>query len=283
VPGPTGPTGPQGDSTTFFPYKTKTTSLSGDPGHTYLLWNDATQINATQVNVSHIDKDNVDVDIFLALLQQGQKFTIQDATVSANYQTWLISGPPVNVNPGLSTSYWEYPVTLVSSGGTGTTNFPNDHNVIFAVVSGIVGPTGPTGDPSTVPGPTGPTGDTGPTGPSVTGPTGPNYGSRVVAVADATSITMDADTTDMATQANTQAAGTLTINAPTGTPTNGQKIMLRLTSTNVQTFSWNAIFQGSTQLPLPTVSSGSSRVDYLGFIYNSTATKWQIITRIFGF
>lgn len=106
---------------------------------------------------------------------------------------------------------------------------------------------------------------------------------RVVAASDATSITINADTTDLATQANTQAAGTLTINAPTGTPVNGQKLMLRLQSTNVQTFSWNAIFAGSTDLVLPTSSSGSSKYDYVGFIYNSTASKWQIIAKNFGF
>ena len=109
------------------------------------------------------------------------------------------------------------------------------------------------------------------------------YGSRVVIVADATSITINADTTDIATQANTQAVGTLTINAPTGTIANGQKIMLRLLSTNVQTFSWNSVFAASTDLALPTVSSGSSKYDYMGFIYNSTAAKWQIMAKNFGF
>jgi prophage tail gpP-like protein len=109
------------------------------------------------------------------------------------------------------------------------------------------------------------------------------YGSRVVVIADGTSITIDADTTDMATQANTQAAGTLTINAPTGTLSNGQKLMLRLQSTNVQTFSFNAVFAGSTDVTLPTASSGSSKYDYMGFIYNTTASKWQIIAKNFGF
>lgn len=106
---------------------------------------------------------------------------------------------------------------------------------------------------------------------------------RVVSIADATSVTINADTTDIATQANTQAVGTLTINAPTGTPVNGQKIIFRLQSTNVQTFSWNAIFAGSTDLSLPTASTGTSKYDYMGFIYNSTATKWQILAKNFGF
>jgi len=107
--------------------------------------------------------------------------------------------------------------------------------------------------------------------------------SRVVVIADATSITVNADTTDIATQANTQAVGTLTINAPTGTPVNGQKFILRLRSTNVQTFSWNAIFQGSTDISLPITSSGATLHDYVGFIYNSTTSKWQMIAKVFGF
>jgi hypothetical protein len=113
--------------------------------------------------------------------------------------------------------------------------------------------------------------------------TNKNIQSRVVVISDATSITINGDTTDIATQANTQSAGTLTINAPTGTPFNGQKIILRLLSTNVQTFSWNAAFAGSTDVPLPTASTGTSKYDYMGFVYNSTAAKWQIIAKNFGF
>ena len=106
---------------------------------------------------------------------------------------------------------------------------------------------------------------------------------RVVSIADGVSITMNGDTTDIATQTNTQAAGTLTINAVTGTLFNGQKIILRLQSANVQTFSWNAIFAGSTDLSLPTTSSGSNKYDYVGFIYNTTAVKWQLLAKNFGF
>lgn len=108
-------------------------------------------------------------------------------------------------------------------------------------------------------------------------------GTRTTTIADGTSITMNSDTTDIAIQVNTQAAGTLTINAPTGTPVDGQKIMLRLTSTNMQTFSWNAIFGGSTDMVLPTTSSGSSKEDYIGFIYDAISTKWHLIAKSFGY
>lgn len=107
---------------------------------------------------------------------------------------------------------------------------------------------------------------------------------RVYSVPDATSITVNLDTTDIATQANTQAAGTLTINAPTAAGLfDGMKFILRIRSTNVQTFSWNAVFAGSTDLALPTATSGSSKYDYLGFIYNTTAGKWQLLAKNFGF
>jgi len=106
---------------------------------------------------------------------------------------------------------------------------------------------------------------------------------RVVVIADGTSVTINGDTTDVATQANTQATGTLTINAPTGTPVNGQKLIFRLNSVNVQTFSWNAIFAGSNDLALPATSTGSSKYDYVGFMYNSTAGKWQLLAKVFGF
>ena len=106
---------------------------------------------------------------------------------------------------------------------------------------------------------------------------------RVVALADATSVTFNADTTDVATQTNTQAVGTLTVNAPSGTPFDGQKLIFRLQSTNVQTFSWDSAFQGSDDLGLPLTSSGSSKYDYVGFMYNSTASKWQMVAKVFGF
>lgn len=106
---------------------------------------------------------------------------------------------------------------------------------------------------------------------------------RAVSITDATSITVNADITDLAHQNNTQTAGTLTINAPTGTPTNGQKFILRITCTNVQTLSCNAAFIGSTDLALPTATTGSSKTDYLGFIYSTGTSKWHLLAKNFGF
>jgi hypothetical protein len=106
---------------------------------------------------------------------------------------------------------------------------------------------------------------------------------RVISYTDQNSITINADTTDTAIQTYTGIAGTLTINAPTGTLVNGQKILFRLTTTNAQTLSFNAVFRGSTDLTLPTTSSGSSKADYLAFIYNLGSTKWDLLAKNFGY
>jgi hypothetical protein len=160
VAGPTGPTGAKGTSSSLFLYRANTAATSGYPGDGDLLWNNATQISATQLNVSHLTDDGTDIDIFLALLDAGEQIVVQSQSVSGDFQIWNISGAPTNINPGAANSYWTFPVTLDSSGGTGTTNFSNTQALFLALVNGVTGPTGPGGP-------------TGHTGASITGPTGP--------------------------------------------------------------------------------------------------------------
>ena len=105
---------------------------------------------------------------------------------------------------------------------------------------------------------------------------------RIQTAADATSITPAGDTTDQVVQSNSQATGTLTMNAPTGTPVDGQRLTIRIKSTNVQTFSWNAAYVGGTAA-LPTATTGSSKYDYFLFVYNAGASNWDYIATATGF
>lgn len=167
--GPTGGIGPAGQSSSLWQYKSDTSIITGDPGSGDLIWSNATQINAIQINISHLTSDGIDIEAFWSVLIVGTKILVQDANLSSNFQNWVISAPPT---PHVG-AYLEIPVTLVSSGGTGNTNFPNNHALFFAFeLAGNTGPTGATG----ATGPTGPTGNTGPTGPTggsgSIGPTG---------------------------------------------------------------------------------------------------------------
>lgn len=105
---------------------------------------------------------------------------------------------------------------------------------------------------------------------------------RVQTAADATSISPDSDAYDAVKQVNTQTAGTLTVNNPTGTPTAFQPLMLRIKTTNAMTFSWGAAYRGSTDLPLPTTLA-AGKTSYYRFSYNYDDTKWDILAINAGF
>jgi hypothetical protein len=118
----------------------------------------------------------------------------------------------------------------------------------------------------------------GPTGPQ--GPTGPIYGARVVTLPSTSPCTMNASTTDTAVMVYSVNAP-LTIANPSGTYTNGQKLILRLTTSYAVTFNWGTTFTGSTDLNLP--SGSSTGTCYMGFMYDSTANSWNLIAKVFGF
>jgi len=74
-------------------------------------------------------------------------------------------------------------------------------------------------------------------------------------------------------QNNSQGAGTLTMNNPTNAGQEGQSLIIEITSSSVQTFSWGGNYDGGTN-GLPVSTTGSSKTDYFPFLYNSHISKW---------
>lgn len=75
----------------------------------------------------------------------------------------------------------------------------------------------------------------------------------------------------------TAQAGALLFNAPGGTPVEGQKLIIRIKDNGTaRALTYNAIFRASSDLALPTTTV-LSKVLYMGFIYNSTDTKWDLL------
>jgi hypothetical protein len=125
-----GGVGPRGTSSTIWNYKVQRPEITGIPTGGHIIWNNTTQVDATILYVSRFtDDDIIDIEIFLALIQEGNKLTVQDENNSENYQTWEVSGAPTLH----AEDYIEIPVTLITSTGTGTTNFPDDQNVFFGI------------------------------------------------------------------------------------------------------------------------------------------------------
>ena len=97
---------------------------------------------------------------------------------------------------------------------------------------------------------------------------------RDVTATTATTLTPDVSVGDI--YCYTALASALTINAPIGTPTNGDKLMFRLLDNGTgRALTWNATYTviGVT-LPTTTVAN---KTTYVGCIYNANNTRWDVI------
>jgi hypothetical protein len=112
-------------------YRAETAITSGNPTSYKLLWDNADQISATSINVSHKDHAGDDIEFLLGFIEEGQQLFIQDRDSSQNFQIWSVSGTPVLTDGGTTSAYFTFPVTLVDSGGTGTTGFPDNRLLLF--------------------------------------------------------------------------------------------------------------------------------------------------------
>ena len=72
------------------------------------------------------------------------------------------------------------------------------------------------------------------------------------------------------------AVATATFAAPSGTPLNGNTLLIRITSdASARILAWNAIYNViGVELPLITVAS---KTTYVGCKYNSTNSKWDVL------
>lgn len=97
---------------------------------------------------------------------------------------------------------------------------------------------------------------------------------RVGTTASSSTPTPDADSHDVYTV--TALATGATFGAPTGTPTNGQSLILRiLDNGTARSLAFNAIYR-EVGVTLPTTTT-ISKTMYVGCIYNSADTKWDVL------
>lgn len=97
---------------------------------------------------------------------------------------------------------------------------------------------------------------------------------RVTSTTSASSLTPSIATADV--YAYTALAANLTINAPTGTPVDGNKLLFRLLDNGVaRTLTWNATYT-AIGVTLPTTTT-ASKTTYVGCIYNAANTRWDVV------
>ena len=97
---------------------------------------------------------------------------------------------------------------------------------------------------------------------------------RVQSVTSSATVTADADANDLVV-ITAQAAG-LTLANPTGTPVQGQPLMIRIKDNGTsRSITYGSQFR-AIGVTLPTATT-ISKTTYLGCVYNSTDTKWDVV------
>lgn len=97
---------------------------------------------------------------------------------------------------------------------------------------------------------------------------------RVVSTTTASTVAPDIATADM--YIFTALAETLAINAPVGTPLNGNRLIFRfLDNGTIRNLNWNAIYR-AIGVTLPTVTVANKTI-YVGCIYNAASVTWDVL------
>ena len=98
---------------------------------------------------------------------------------------------------------------------------------------------------------------------------------RVVTLTDAATVTPNADTTDIGILATLSQATQL--NTPTGSPLNGQMLILRITSSSARALTWQSGYRSTAAATLPASTTGGGTPDYIVLRYHAADAKWDCL------
>lgn len=224
------------------PYLFSTTTTDADPGNGYLRLDNATQNLATTIRLDLTGSDGV---LWSALLDQ---LTTSSSGVKSQVRLCKLADPTkyitFNVSAQATPSGYRNVTVVVTSSSSANPFANNDALLLYANRTGDIGPSG-------------------------------TILRRTTSSASSATPTPDINNYDL--YELTALAAAPTFAAPTGTPANGQGLMIRMKDNGTpRALAWNAAYRASADLALPSTTVASKWL-YVGFIYNSADSKWDLI------
>lgn len=99
---------------------------------------------------------------------------------------------------------------------------------------------------------------------------------EVFSKTDVSTSALDINSDDFNQAVLTSQSTGLTINAPTGSPVQGQKLIIIIQDDgSAQTITFDTVFRG-IGITLPTTTT-PNKIIYIGILYNETSSKWDVV------
>lgn len=224
------------------PYTFSSTTTDTDPGPGFLRLDNATQNLATTIRTDLIGADGVDWSAVLSTFSQSTS-TIKGQirlTKTNDATKWMVFNFTTLTSPS---GYKNLSIAVI--GASATNPFVSGDALILSFTrSGDIGPPG-------------------------------SILRRVTTITSSSTPTPNASTDDVLTI--TALAVSATIAAPINTPLDGQGLVIRIKDNGTaRGLSYNGIYRASTDLALPSTTVISKTL-YIGFVYNATDTKWDLV------
>lgn len=98
-----------------------------------------------------------------------------------------------------------------------------------------------------------------------------NQTTKVATLTDAATINIDCNLVEIGTLTLTQ---NCTIATPTGNPVEGQLLLLVIKSASSFTLTFDTGYEAASSLSFPSSTTGSNKIDKIGFRYSAVQGKW---------
>ena len=112
----------------FYLYDNTNSTTDSTPVSGEVIINSLVNTTATIVYISHVTRDNIDVEVFWKFVNTLTELYLQDQSLSTNFiQYNITAAPTITVGDKIA-----IPVSVVNSGGTGSTSFGAGHNILVS-------------------------------------------------------------------------------------------------------------------------------------------------------
>ena len=118
----------------FYLYKSHTNTPGAPPDAGFVVYNNANQSLATLIYISHLTDDVIDIEVFFTNINKINDLYLQDKNNSSNFIKYNITGTPTIVVG----SYIQIPVSVISSGGNGSTSFGSNHPILLSFFTNTI-------------------------------------------------------------------------------------------------------------------------------------------------